>query len=132
MLSLLGEAGLTAWQITGPRNVVCVCLALLTLSFAVRKLQGLPPETNRLTLEDLLSVESVAETVLSPDGKTFAATRAGQIILIPRAAGNIEARSVSAHQANWSSSKWERKSTRLPESRRMEPVWNVFSTALRT
>lgn len=37
----------------------------------------------RLTLEDLLSVEAVGETALSPDGKTFAMTRSGQIVLMP-------------------------------------------------
>jgi dipeptidyl aminopeptidase/acylaminoacyl peptidase len=38
---------------------------------------------HRLTLEDLLSAEPVGETALSPDGKTFAMTRNGQIVLMP-------------------------------------------------
>src|SRR5579862_740256 len=44
-------------------------------------------QTHRLTLEDLLSVEPLGETVLSPDGKTFAMTRAGQIVLMPSEGG---------------------------------------------
>ena len=44
-------------------------------------------QTQRLTLEDLLSLEPLGETVLSPDGKTFAMTRAGQIVLMPASGG---------------------------------------------
>src|SRR5258707_1304951 len=46
-----------------------------------------PPETHRLTLEDLLSVEPIGETALSPDGKTFAMIRNGQIVLMPSDGG---------------------------------------------
>jgi Tol biopolymer transport system component len=74
-------------KLTVLRNVICVSFALLTVAFAIQMLKGAPPETRRLTLEDLQSVESVGETVLSPDGKTFAATRAGQIVLIPANGG---------------------------------------------
>src|SRR5580704_8706421 len=45
------------------------------------------PESRRLTLEDLLSVEPVGETALSPDGKTFAMSRNGQIVLMPAEGG---------------------------------------------
>jgi dipeptidyl aminopeptidase/acylaminoacyl peptidase len=74
-------------KLTTLRNVMRVGFALFTVSFVLGMLKAAPPETYRLTLEDLLSVESVGETVLSPDGKTFAATRAGQIVLIPASGG---------------------------------------------
>jgi dipeptidyl aminopeptidase/acylaminoacyl peptidase len=41
----------------------------------------------RLTLDDLVSVEAVGETALSPDGKTFAMSRNGQIVLMPSDGG---------------------------------------------
>ena len=41
----------------------------------------LAAQSHRLTLEDLVSPEPVGESVLSPDGKTFAMTRSGQIVL---------------------------------------------------
>jgi dipeptidyl aminopeptidase/acylaminoacyl peptidase len=44
-------------------------------------------QTRRLTLEDLVSVEAIGETALSPDGKTFAMTRNGQIVLMPADGG---------------------------------------------
>jgi len=43
---------------------------------------ALAAQNHRLTLEDLLSVEPIGETALSPDGKTFAMTRNGQIVLM--------------------------------------------------
>ncbi len=42
---------------------------------------------HRLTLEDLLSAEPIGETALSPDGKTVAMTRGGQIVLMPSEGG---------------------------------------------
>ena len=47
----------------------------------------LSAQTSRLTLEDLLSAEPIGETALSPDGKTFAMTRSGQIVLMPAEGG---------------------------------------------
>jgi len=47
----------------------------------------LAAQGHRLTLEDLVSVEALGETVLSPDGKTFAMTRGGQIVLMPAGGG---------------------------------------------
>lgn len=47
----------------------------------------LAAQTHRLTLDDLVSVEALGETALSPDGKTFAMTRAGQIVLMPADGG---------------------------------------------
>lgn len=41
----------------------------------------------RLTLEDLLSAEPIGQTALSPDGKTFAFVRDGQIVLMPSSGG---------------------------------------------
>jgi dipeptidyl aminopeptidase/acylaminoacyl peptidase len=41
----------------------------------------------RLTLQDLLSFEPVGDYVLSPDGKTIALSRAGQIMLLPSSGG---------------------------------------------
>jgi dipeptidyl aminopeptidase/acylaminoacyl peptidase len=43
--------------------------------------------SGRLTLQDLLSVEPIGETALSPDGKTIAFTRNGQIVLMPAGGG---------------------------------------------
>jgi dipeptidyl aminopeptidase/acylaminoacyl peptidase len=47
----------------------------------------LSAQGRRLTLEDLVSVEAIGETALSPDGKTFAMTRNGQIVLMPAEGG---------------------------------------------
>ncbi len=44
-------------------------------------------EARRFTLEDLLSVEPIGETALSPDGKAVALTRNGQIVLMPADGG---------------------------------------------
>jgi dipeptidyl aminopeptidase/acylaminoacyl peptidase len=41
----------------------------------------------RLTLQDLVSTEPMGETVLSPDGKTFAISRGGQVALMPATGG---------------------------------------------
>jgi dipeptidyl aminopeptidase/acylaminoacyl peptidase len=44
-------------------------------------------EGGHLTLQDLLSVEPIGESALSPDGKTIALTRSGQIVLLPAEGG---------------------------------------------
>ena len=44
-------------------------------------------DSGRLTLQDLVSTEPIGETVLSPDGTTFALARNGQIALFPAAGG---------------------------------------------
>jgi dipeptidyl aminopeptidase/acylaminoacyl peptidase len=44
-------------------------------------------DSGHLTLQDLLSVEPIGETALSPDGKTIAFTRNGQIVLMPADGG---------------------------------------------
>jgi dipeptidyl aminopeptidase/acylaminoacyl peptidase len=45
------------------------------------------PEAHRLTLQDLVSIEPLTETALSPDRKTFATVRSGQIALFPADGG---------------------------------------------
>jgi dipeptidyl aminopeptidase/acylaminoacyl peptidase len=41
-------------------------------------------QTNvRLTLQDILSPDGIGESALSPDGKTIALTRGGQVVLLP-------------------------------------------------
>jgi dipeptidyl aminopeptidase/acylaminoacyl peptidase len=47
----------------------------------------LAAQTHRFSLEDLVSVEAIGESALSPDGKTFAMTRNGQIVLMPSDGG---------------------------------------------
>ena len=44
-------------------------------------------ESGHLTLQDLLAVEPIGESALSPDGKTIALTRSGQIVLLPAEGG---------------------------------------------
>src|SRR5258708_6867021 len=43
--------------------------------------------SHRLTLDDLVSAEPIGETALSPDGKTLALARNGQIVLMPSDGG---------------------------------------------
>src|SRR5260370_35165639 len=57
---------------------------LLTIAFGT-KLHA--QEGGHLTLQDLLSVEPIGESALSPDGKTIALTRSGQIALLPSEGG---------------------------------------------
>ena len=44
-------------------------------------------EGGHLTLQDLLAVEPIGESALSPDGQTIALTRSGQIVLLPAQGG---------------------------------------------
>ena len=53
--------------------------------FAAGALWG--ADSHRLTLEDLLSAEPIGDAALSPDGKTIAITRGGQIDLLPSDGG---------------------------------------------
>jgi len=61
----------------------------LSILFAICGLLAglLNAQGRRLTLDDLVSVEAIGETALSPDGKTFAMTRNGQIVLMPADGG---------------------------------------------
>ncbi|MFC5863191.1 prolyl oligopeptidase family serine peptidase [Acidicapsa dinghuensis] len=45
--------------------------------------QSLAQEKVHLTLQDIVSPDGIGPTALSPDGKTFALTRDGQIVLLP-------------------------------------------------
>ncbi|HML17568.1 MAG TPA: S9 family peptidase [Bryobacteraceae bacterium] len=63
-------------------------MRIVTLVFAVSGI--LAAQNHRLTLEDLVSAEPIGETALSPDGKTFAMTRNGQIVLMPSEGGWLQ------------------------------------------
>ena len=60
-------------------SFLIVALSLSTSAFAQA-----PPH---LTLQDLLAVEPIGETALSPDGRTIALTRNGQLALMPAEGG---------------------------------------------
>ena len=63
---------------------------LLTAAFIAATTDAIPSHAQsgaRLTLQDILSSEGIGETTLSPDGKTFALTRNGQIVLLPSDGG---------------------------------------------
>lgn len=64
----------------------CFTVASLLLPVAFRA-EANAQEGGHLTLQDLLSVEPIGESALSPDGKTIALTRAGQILLLPAEGG---------------------------------------------
>src|SRR5579862_9796052 len=64
-----------------------------------------PSDSHRRTLDDLLSVEGVGETALSPDGKTFALIQGGQITLMPEEGGwpvTLTSTPGSKSDLNWS------------------------------
>lgn len=60
---------------------VTTCFAIAAAAYAGS------PDSHKLTLEDLLSVEAISDAALSPDGKTLAITRGGQIDLLPSDGG---------------------------------------------
>ncbi len=69
------------------QNVLLASLAALCTA-QDRKFGAAPhADAPRLTLEDLVSFEPLTETALSPDGKTFATVRSGQIALFPAVGG---------------------------------------------
>ncbi len=61
-------------------------LSVATLSLLVPS-TGRPQSTPRLTLQDLLAAEPIGETALSPNGKTIALLRSGQVNLMPAEGG---------------------------------------------
>jgi dipeptidyl aminopeptidase/acylaminoacyl peptidase len=66
-----------------PLNVVATAL----IFFGIHGPSAFAQSAGHLTLQDLLSVEPIGETTLSPDGKTIAFTRNGQIVLMPANGG---------------------------------------------
>ncbi|MBV9675589.1 MAG: S9 family peptidase [Acidobacteriaceae bacterium] len=67
------------------KNLLAV-IALLS-SFTPIAMGAAKSGASRFTLNDLLSVEPIGETALSPDGKTIALVREGQIFLMPSEGG---------------------------------------------
>jgi dipeptidyl aminopeptidase/acylaminoacyl peptidase len=61
--------------------------AIVLVFSAIAGSSLLAQSSGHLTLQDLLSVELIGETALSPDGKTIALTRNGQIVLMPAGGG---------------------------------------------
>src|SRR5437868_5202101 len=61
--------------------------ASITILLATLCLATLGAELSRFTLEDIASVQPVGQTALSPDGKTVAMLRSGQVLLLPAAGG---------------------------------------------
>ena len=64
---------------------LCVVLFLLVL------IQPLRAEAARWSTQDLLSVPGMGEAPLSPDGKSIALARGGQIVLMPSSGGEVTA-----------------------------------------
>lgn len=62
-------------------------LLVPALALAVTASVGGDTRAARLTLEDLVSVPTTGNPVLSPDGKQFALVRDGQIALMPSDGG---------------------------------------------
>ncbi|HWZ52079.1 MAG TPA: S9 family peptidase [Granulicella sp.] len=60
---------------------------ILTALFAATASHANAQEASQLTLQDLLAVEPIGESSLSPDGKTIAFTHSGQILLLPTEGG---------------------------------------------
>ena len=56
--------------------------ALVVLSVSAGLADSIPSDSHRLTLEDIVSVEGIGESAVSPDGKTIAIVRSGQIALL--------------------------------------------------
>lgn len=101
------------------RRVVVLSKVLLIGLFAVH---GNAWAQTRLTLQDLLSVEPVGETALSPDGKTVALVRSGQIVLLPVAGGwPVLLTSIQGGKTGFS---WSPDSTRLAYASQGS-IWTV-------
>ena len=64
-----------------------LAVPLLAVLVAMVPSAGAGQSTPRMTLQDLISLEPIGETALSPDGHTIALTRAGQIVLMPAEGG---------------------------------------------
>jgi dipeptidyl aminopeptidase/acylaminoacyl peptidase len=68
------------------RRLHNLTIALLFCPFALSPIANAQANGD-LTLQDLLSVEPIGDSALSPDGKTIALARAGQIVLLPSEGG---------------------------------------------
>ena len=68
-------------------RIIHRAVAFLSVSALIGLADSVPSESHRLTLEDIVSVEGIGETSLSPDGKTIAIVRSGQILLLPAQGG---------------------------------------------
>lgn len=80
------RAWVTRWSALASLLMAACVLQLHAQQRAARPESG----THRLTLEDLLSLEPIGETALSPNGTTFAVARGGQIFLMPSSGGWLE------------------------------------------
>jgi dipeptidyl aminopeptidase/acylaminoacyl peptidase len=63
------------------------CLAASAILVVGQTAPSFAQSSPHLTLQDILNSEGLGETVLSPDGKNFAFTRGGQIVLMPSTGG---------------------------------------------
>jgi dipeptidyl aminopeptidase/acylaminoacyl peptidase len=68
------------------RSILRIALMAMLLTIVFRG-EANAQEGGHLTLQDLLSAEPIGESALSPDGKTIALTRSGQIVLLPADGG---------------------------------------------
>ena len=85
------------------RHLIMSQVVLLSTSALV--LGQVRPETARITLEDLLSVQTVGAPVLSADGTQFAMIRDGQIVLMPSDGGwpvTLTTTSGAKSEVSWS------------------------------
>jgi len=68
------------------RRLRNLAIAVLFCPFALSAIAD-AQANGHLTLQDLLSVDPIGDSALSPDGKTIALTRSGQIFLLPSEGG---------------------------------------------
>ncbi|HEX3966525.1 MAG TPA: S9 family peptidase [Edaphobacter sp.] len=69
------------------RRCLFVISAAILIFFCSAATAVLGQASGHLTLQDLLSAAPISETAFSPDGKTIAFTREGQIVLMPSDGG---------------------------------------------
>ena len=69
------------------RSFARICFSGLLFAGISSHVLAAEEPSSHLTLQDLLSVEPIGETALSPDGKVIAFARDGQIVLMPSEGG---------------------------------------------